>query len=80
MFGHLELFTEEMQKAYLEWCLTDDGKQYLQGGSKYKEDGKGECEWYICLGGYAVKSPTTNWEKELVGVLALSRESITTNV
>ena len=44
MFGHLELFTEEMQKAYLEWCLTDDGKQYLQGGRKYKDDGKGECE------------------------------------
>ena len=38
MFGHLEVFTEEMQKEYLEWCLTDEGKQYLEGGSKYKED------------------------------------------
>ena len=38
MFGHTELFTEEMQKEYLEWCQTDDGKQYLQGGSKYKND------------------------------------------
>ena len=35
MFGHLELFTEEMQKKYIEWCKTDEGKQYLEGGSKY---------------------------------------------
>lgn len=38
LFGHVELFTEEMQKEYLEWCKTDDGKQYLKGGSKYKEE------------------------------------------
>lgn len=38
MFGHIELFTEEMQQEYLAWCLTDEGKQYLKGGSKYKED------------------------------------------
>lgn len=38
MFGHVELFTEEMQKEYLEWCKTDDGKQYLKGGSKYKPE------------------------------------------
>jgi hypothetical protein len=38
MFGHLELFTPEMQKAYLEWCQTDEGRQYLKGGSKYKEE------------------------------------------
>jgi hypothetical protein len=38
MLGHTELFTEEMQKEYLEWCKTDDGKQYLKGGSKYKEE------------------------------------------
>lgn len=37
MFGHVELFTEEMQKEYLAWCLTDEGRQYLKGGSKYKE-------------------------------------------
>lgn len=37
MFGHTELFTQEMQKEYLEWCKTDEGKQYLKGGSKYKE-------------------------------------------
>ena len=36
-FGHLELFTEEMQKEYLEWCQTDEGKRYLKGGDKYEE-------------------------------------------
>lgn len=38
MFGHLEVITEEMLDQYLAWCKTDDGKQYLEGGSKYKED------------------------------------------
>ena len=38
MFGHVELLTDEMRQAYIEWCKTDDGKQYLKGGSKYKED------------------------------------------
>ena len=38
MFGHLEVITEEMLDQYLAWCQTDDGKQYLEGGSKYKED------------------------------------------
>jgi hypothetical protein len=41
MFGHTELLTDEMVKDYLEWCKTDEGKQYLKGGSKYKEDHKG---------------------------------------
>ena len=41
MFGHLELFTEEMQKEYIEWCKTDEGKQYLKGGSKYNPEHKG---------------------------------------
>ena len=27
MFGHVELFTEDMQREYLAWCETDDGKQ-----------------------------------------------------
>jgi hypothetical protein len=36
-FGHIELFTEEMQKEYLEWCQTEEGKRYLKGGDKYKE-------------------------------------------
>ena len=39
MLGHLELFTDEMEKKYLEWCLTDEGRQYLKGGSKYIEEG-----------------------------------------
>ena len=38
MFGHTELFTPEMQEEYLKWCETEDGKQYLKGGSKYKEE------------------------------------------
>ena len=38
MFGHVELFTPEMQQEYLAWCQTDEGRQYLKGGSKYKED------------------------------------------
>ena len=40
MFGHIELLTEEMYKQYIEWCKTDDGKQYLKGGSKYLEEGE----------------------------------------
>ena len=42
MLGHLELFTEEMQEEYLEWCQTEEGKQYLKGGSKYVEEGENE--------------------------------------
>ena len=37
MFGHVELITEEMWQAYLEWCQTEDGRQYLKGGCKYEE-------------------------------------------
>jgi hypothetical protein len=37
MFGHTELFTEEMQKEYLEWCQTEEGNKYLKGGSEYRE-------------------------------------------
>lgn len=35
MFGHAELMTDEMVNEYLDWCDTEDGKQYLKGGSKY---------------------------------------------
>lgn len=35
--GHTELFTKEMEREYLEWCKTDEGKSYLKGGSNYKE-------------------------------------------
>ena len=41
MFGHVELFTEEMQQEYLAWCQTDEGRQYLAGGSKYDENHRG---------------------------------------
>ena len=41
MFGHLELFTEEMDEEYLEWCKTEEGRQYLKGGSKYDPNHKG---------------------------------------
>ncbi len=41
LFGHLELFTEEMQKDYFDWCLTDEGKQYLKDGDKYDPEHKG---------------------------------------
>lgn len=35
IFGHVELMTDEMVNEYLDWCDTEDGKQYLEGGSKY---------------------------------------------
>lgn len=35
MFGHVELFTDEMKKEYLEWCKSDEGREYLKGGSRY---------------------------------------------
>ena len=38
MLGHIELLTEEMEQQYLAWCKTEDGKQYLKGGSKYKPE------------------------------------------
>ena len=36
--GHVELMTEEMWKEYSDWCSTEEGRQYLKGGSKYKEE------------------------------------------
>lgn len=36
-FGHLELLTSEMYEEYLEWCQTDEGRSYLEGGTNYKE-------------------------------------------
>ena len=41
MLGHVELFTEEMYENYIEWCKTNDGKQYLKGGNKYDFKHKG---------------------------------------
>lgn len=36
MLGHTELFTLQMKNDYIAWCRTDEGKEYLIGGSKYK--------------------------------------------
>lgn len=36
-FGHTEEFTEEMLEEYIEWCKTDEGKEYLEGGKYYHE-------------------------------------------
>ena len=41
MFGHTEYITDEMWAEYIEWCKTDDGSQYLKGGSKYDENWRG---------------------------------------
>lgn len=38
MFGHTELMTEDLWKEYIKWCQTDEGRQYLKGGSKYREE------------------------------------------
>jgi hypothetical protein len=38
MFGHTELLTDEMWNEYIAWCKTDEGRQYLKGGSKYVHD------------------------------------------
>ena len=37
IFGHNELLTKDMYQHYLEWVQTDEGRQYLKGGSKYRE-------------------------------------------
>lgn len=34
MFGHVELFTEEMKQEYLAWCATEEGKEFLKGEEK----------------------------------------------
>ena len=42
MLGHTELMTKEMWDEYIAWCQTEEGKQYLEGGSKYRQDGSVE--------------------------------------
>lgn len=37
MFGHAELLTSDLYQEYLEWCQTDEGHSYLEGGANYKE-------------------------------------------
>lgn len=51
LMGHIELLTEEMCEDYLMWCQTDDGKQYLKGGSKYNAEHKGNVALNESLGG-----------------------------
>lgn len=41
-FGHTELFTPEMKQDYLAWCLTDEGRSYLKGGSEYRDEVKSD--------------------------------------
>lgn len=36
-FGHIELFTPEMRKEYIEWCQTEEGRRYLVGGDLYHD-------------------------------------------
>ena len=52
MFGHVELYSEELHEKYKEWCLTDEGKQYLKGGSKYDVNHKGNIALDESLWGY----------------------------
>lgn len=40
-FGHMELFTEEMAREYIEWCKTEEGRRYLKGGSEYNPKHRG---------------------------------------
>lgn len=35
MFGHAEEMTKELWEEYYDWCRTEEGKQYLKGGSKH---------------------------------------------
>lgn len=39
-FGHVEVFTEEMEEQYIAWCNTEEGKKYLEGGECYKAEEK----------------------------------------
>lgn len=29
-FGHIELLTDEIYEEYLNWCLTDEAKEYFE--------------------------------------------------
>ena len=53
VFDHMELFTEEMAQAYVEWCKTEEGSQYLKGGSKYDPNHRGNI---ACEKAYAAES------------------------
>ena len=32
----IEDFTDEMKEEYIEWVMTDEGKEYLEGGKHYE--------------------------------------------
>ena len=38
LLGHTELITDEIYEAYIEWCKTDEGRQYLKDGKLYDEN------------------------------------------
>lgn len=40
-FGHTEEYTKEMAKEYIDWCQTEEGSQYLAGGSEYDPNHRG---------------------------------------
>lgn len=42
IFGHTELFTDELCREYVAWCQTEEGRRYLKGGDLYEEDPKGD--------------------------------------
>lgn len=44
VFGHLEVFTPEMQKEYREWLQTEEGQSYLRGGENYDAEYGGKLD------------------------------------
>lgn len=50
MFGYTELMTREMWQTYVDWCLTEEGMQYLKGGKRYKEEERSGRHLYIGWG------------------------------
>jgi len=36
LFGHSEVITTDMYNEYIEWCKTEEGREYLKGGKHYK--------------------------------------------
>ena len=42
MFGHVELFTKEMNAEYLQWCQTYECKEYSHDNYEYKEKNNNE--------------------------------------
>lgn len=36
-FGHIELLTDNIQEEYIEWCQTEEAKQYFDKEEREKE-------------------------------------------